>query len=317
MEYMIGFERLWSLTITKDSALVASTTIDSSFYGLIEDYVNYRHGQRRPQRQRLENLLYQYFSRSTRSLRAWALKISLSFPTSNCRRFSLKRCWMPRTQRPAPLAIMAISSNAITSDTTIPHGYLPAQQQKTGTKPPPARKPFAGFTSGLPDPTLGTVSCGRTRLSELEKVTEQTRISYFPESGDFFAYAQDSAFTTQAGQYSILQLALHGCSSPGSNSEFFLEFRPKPGNEENHLELPEIYSLDLFSQLTVLSNCHTARGQACFRGGHHEHFQYFCLCRLPQYHHRTLSSVPDQSTAQILNFFMNICWKRATLPLSL
>ncbi|MCB0578860.1 MAG: CHAT domain-containing protein [Phaeodactylibacter sp.] len=301
VEYMIGFERLWSLAITKDSALVASTAIDSSFYGLIEDYVNGLAMDKGDHSGNAWKIYQAVFQQVDAQLTSLGIKNILIIPDKQLQEVLFE------AMLDAPDATPGAFGNYgyLIKRYNIGYHYSMAgllSNRRLAQSRPPARKPFAGFTSGLPDPTLGAVSCGRTRLSELEKVTEQTRISYFPESGDFFAGAQDSAFTTQAGQYSILQLALHGCSSPGGNSEFFLEFRPKPGNEENHLELPEIYSLDLFSQLAVLSNCHTARGRHVSGEGIMSISRAFAYAGCPNII-GTLSSVPDQSTAQILEFF--------------
>lgn len=301
VEYMIGFERLWSLALTKDSVLVASTAIDSSFYGLIEEYVNSLAMDKGAYSGNAWKIYQAVFQQVDAQLAGLGIKNILIIPDKQLQGVLFEAMLDAPDATPGAFG----EYGYLIKRYNVGYHYSMAgllNHRKLLQSRPPAPKPYAGFASGLPDTALGYASCGRTRLSELEKITEQTWKGYFPESGDFSPGAQASEFKSQAGQYSILQLALHGCSSPGGNSEFFLEFHPNPNGEENHLELPEIYSLDLFSQLAVLSNCHTARGRHVSGEGIMSISRAFAYAGCPNII-GTLSAVPDQSTAQILEFF--------------
>jgi CHAT domain-containing protein/tetratricopeptide (TPR) repeat protein len=313
VEYLLGFGRIRSLIVTRDTVVIVSDVVDSTFYSLIDRYKNSLSGEKLTYKKTAEQLYEVVFEKADRIFAERGIKNAVIIPDKQLSGVLFE-------------ALLNSSNSEGLDFQQIPYllsryniGYHYSMTSLLNNRylmrnRPQAPNPFAGFTSELPDTVSGYASCGGVRLSNLEKLTEETWKSFFSAAGNgFFPAAKVSDFKNEAENYSIVQLALHGCYAAGARAEFFLEFFPDTSGGNNHLELPEIYTMDLLTQLMVLSNCHTAQGSHVSGEGLMSISRAFAYAGCPNAI-AALSDIPDQPAAEILESFYEYLLKDGDPP---
>ena len=298
IEYLLGTEQGWALIITKDNVQVADFRIDEGLRKTINKYQKSLQSRNDDYLEAAQSLYQLLFSDTDKLLKEQGeIENLIIIPDKQLSGVLFEGL----LTKPANGSSFQ-NLNYLLKSYKISYHYSVTslvQSLELLHSRPSAEQRFAAYSAAIPD----GLSCGGQPLDSLIQLPEALIREYFsPEqaSHDHSAYKEN--FLKQAGDAAIVQLSLHGCETIGNSGNFFLEFHPQPGDINGHLNLQDIYGLRMRSQLVVLSNCHTAEGSNIFGEGR------MSLARAFNYAGCTgivasMSSVPDASTAKVLELF--------------
>ena len=176
--------------------------------------------------------------------------------------------------------------------------YLKEQQEK---KSSPAKYFFAGFVSSeaIQSGNQATAALPGTK-KEVAAIAE-----LIGSDLSIFNPASKSDFKTYAQDYKIIHLAMHSLLNDENPMLSVMVFSPIAGDllQENRLSAIELYSMQLKSELAVLSACNTGIGQVHRGEGILSFARAFAYAGVPSAV-ISLWQVPDKATSRIMvNFY--------------
>ncbi|MCO6493228.1 MAG: CHAT domain-containing protein [Phaeodactylibacter sp.] len=303
VSYLIGNRRLFALLITKNTAIVTSTDIDSTFFDLIADFQNSLRGEQG----------YAYYTNRAKALYQATISMLephlppgvsqlIVIPDKQLAQVPFGALLADAPEEKSPYNELAYFADKydLAYHSSF-NSFLGSRKLERLRSIAPSR--FGGFIANMPNPDKGIASCGGFELTALNaQVTDTYRQYFSAQSPPPFQRVSKTAFIKEAGNFDLIQLSLHGCSQNQGNRSFYLEFQPDSKNDDGILSLPEIYNLNLRARLAVLSNCQTAEGAYIYGEGVmsiSRAFYYAGCTRIIA----TTNPVLSQATADVLTLF--------------